>query len=172
MCFSIFGGHLSSSLHLLLSSITLRFCFLFYFPEDKGIHAILNLSSVFSLHLGLRFHLRISCLHLLQRDFNPKIYNTGWLICAAHLLSPILVLLCGQWHPYPSRHFRQNPLPSSTPLMFNHITALFASQVWSLFSAPTFFIPVFLIFLFGEDQPSQLSPLPVFCSTRLCLCVL
>ena len=56
--------------------------------------------------------------------------------------------------------------------MFNHITALFASQVWSLFSAPTFFIPVFLIFLFGEDQPSQLSPLPVFCSTRLCLCVL
>ena len=124
------------------------------------------------LHLGPQFHLRISCLHLLQRDFNPKIYNIGWLICTAHLLSPILVLLCGQWHPYPSRHFRQNPLPSSTPAMFNHITALLASQVWSLFSAPTFFIQVFLIFLFVEDQPSQLSPLLVFCSTHLCLCVL
>lgn len=124
------------------------------------------------LPLGPQFHLHISCLHLLQRDFNPKIYNTGWLICTVHLLSPILVLLCGQWHPYPSRHFRQNPLPSSTLATFNHITALLASQVWSLFSAPTFFIQVFLIFLFVEDQPSQLSPLPVFCSTHLCLCIL
>ena len=49
---------------------------------------------------------------------------------------------------------------------------LYLLQVWSLFSSPTFFIQVFLIFLFVEDQLSQLSPLPVFCSTHLCLCVL
>lgn len=62
-------------------------------------------------------------------------FHQSWFYCVATAPLPIQTL--------PG----QNPLPSSTPLR-SITTALFASQVWSLFSAPTFFIPVFLIFLF------------------------
>lgn len=116
MCFYFWWTFVFFPPPLALFKLPLDFVSYSISSEDKGFRAILNLSSVFSLHLGPRFHLHISGLHLLQRDFNPKIYNTGWLICAAHLLSPILVLLCGQWHPYPSRHFRQNPSAFIYPL--------------------------------------------------------